>query len=61
MQQSEVSYDEINIIDTIGSGTFGTVYKAIVRGHEVAIKEIKKTADMGVLESLVESEIANLM
>lgn len=42
----EIRFDELHIISKIGSGSYGTVYKAWWRGTIVAVKKLDDAADM---------------
>jgi hypothetical protein len=37
-----VDYSEITFLEEIGSGYYSTVWKAVYRGHTVAVKQLNK-------------------
>jgi predicted ATPase len=41
----EINYAELQMLETVGEGAFGTVHKAIFRHQQVAVKQLKNQID----------------
>ena len=48
----QITIKDFNIIENIGSGSFGTVYVAELRGKKYAVKELDKDKILRVITSL---------